>query len=67
MPLFDARPEPLAATDADIDCDNDHRCAEHEHEVKVGVQEARLLLVTGDVFWEKHGRGRRQESVFSWQ
>ena len=39
---FDGVAEPVAAYDADIDYDNEHRCAEHEH--KAGVQEARLWL-----------------------
>jgi four helix bundle protein len=30
---FDAVAEPVAGYDADIDYDNEHRCAEHEHEV----------------------------------
>ena len=30
---FDGVAEPVAAYDADIDYDNEHRCAEHEHEV----------------------------------
>ncbi|MBL8812568.1 MAG: hypothetical protein JNM43_20560 [Planctomycetaceae bacterium] len=31
---FDGIAELVAAFDADIDYDNEHRCAEHEHEVK---------------------------------
>ncbi|MBL8810380.1 MAG: hypothetical protein JNM43_09420 [Planctomycetaceae bacterium] len=33
--------EPVEALDADIDYDNEHRCAEDEHEA--GVQEVRLV------------------------
>ncbi|MBL8810379.1 MAG: hypothetical protein JNM43_09415 [Planctomycetaceae bacterium] len=38
---FDGIAEPVAALDADIEYDNEHRCAEHEHEA--GVQEVRLV------------------------
>ncbi len=31
---FDGVAEPGAAYDATIDYDNEHRCAEHEHEVR---------------------------------
>ena len=31
---FDGVAEPVAAFDADIDYDNEHRCAEHEHVVR---------------------------------
>ncbi len=30
---FDSVAEPCAAYDAEIDCDNEHRCAENEHEI----------------------------------
>jgi hypothetical protein len=31
---FDGVAEPVAAYDAEIDYDNEHRCTEHEHEVQ---------------------------------
>ena len=34
---FDGVAEPVAAFDADIDYDNEHRCAEHEHEWEFGA------------------------------
>jgi hypothetical protein len=38
---FDGVAEPVAAYDADIDYQNEHRCAEHEHEVQ--AEENRTL------------------------
>jgi hypothetical protein len=34
---FDCVAEPVAAYDADIDYDIEHRCAEHEHAVQAKV------------------------------
>ncbi|MBL8812645.1 MAG: four helix bundle protein [Planctomycetaceae bacterium] len=65
--------ESVAAYDADIDYDNEHRCAEHEHEAmhegKACVQEARLWLVAGDVLGKSMAAegGRNQFSVGSEQ
>ncbi len=32
--IFDGVAKPGATTDAEIDYDNEHRCAEHEHEAQ---------------------------------